>query len=348
MRLPQFEYLEPKRIEDALDYLKTYGDSCRILGGGTDLLVRMKQRLCQPAYLLSLKSLDVLEDIRQSNGEVVIGARTSLAAVMASPFVRKEFPALRQAMESIGAPSIQRHRGTIGGNLCQDTRCLFYNQSASWRSGKAPCHKAGGQTCYARKDSDRCHSTFQSDGATALSVLNAKVAIASSKGSRKIPLADLYSTIGEHPLTLEPDEILTEIHIPISEAGSSSAYKRLSFRSAVDYPIVSVAVFVRTKETAIREARIAVGAMGRAPLIFLQAAGTLKGKSITDARAMDNAVGQCMDLASAFAVDNVGATVDYRGRMVSVLARRAFEEALEQIQRKRKSNEKGTADPERK
>jgi CO/xanthine dehydrogenase FAD-binding subunit len=100
----------------------------------------------------------------------------------------------------------------------------------------------------------------------------------------------------------------------------------------VDYPIVSVAVFVRTEEAVIREARIAVGAMGRAPLILLQAAGKLNGKSVTDAQAIDDAVGQCMDLASAFAVDNVGATVDYRSRMVSVLARRAFEEALEVIQ----------------
>ena len=100
----------------------------------------------------------------------------------------------------------------------------------------------------------------------------------------------------------------------------------------MDYPIVSVAVFVRTEEASIREARIAVGAMGRAPLILLQAAGKLSGKSVTDAQAMDDAVGQCMDLASAFAVDNVGATVEYRTRMVSVLTRRALEDALAEIQ----------------
>ena len=331
MRLPRFKYLEPETLEKTLDLLNNHGEACHILGGGTDLLVRMKQRLCQPAYLLSLKHLDELDGISRQNGGFTIGARTSLAAVAASSDVKKYLPALSQAMEAVGAPSIQHHTGTIGGNLCQEARCLFYNQSKAWRSGKPPCHKAGGQTCYARADSDRCHSTFQSDGATALLALDAEVTIAGIKGDRRIPLVDLYSTVGEHPLTLEPGEILTYIHVPISDPGASSAYKRLAYRSAIDYPIVSVGVSIQTDDAVVKAARIAVGSMSRAPLLLNQVARLLEGNSITDAEVMSKVTSQCRDLASTFAVDNVGANVDYRSQMVSVLVRRAFEEALRNI-----------------
>jgi 4-hydroxybenzoyl-CoA reductase beta subunit len=328
LRLPRFEYLEPETLEKALDLLNARGEACRILGGGTDLLVRMKQRLCQPAYLLSLKHLDELDGISRQNGGFTIGARTSLAAVAASSDVKKYLPALSRAMEAVGAPSIQHHSGTIGGNLCQEARCLFYNQSKAWRSGKPPCHKAGGQTCYARADSDRCHSTFQSDGATALLALDAEVTIAGIRGERRIPLVDLYSTVGEHPLTLEPGEILTYIHVPISDPGASSAYKRLAYRSAIDYPIVSVGVSIQTDDAVVKAARIAVGSMSRAPLLLNQVARLLEGNSITDAEVMSKVASQCRDLASTFAVDNVGANVDYRSQMVSVLVRRALKEAF--------------------
>jgi len=328
LRLPRFKYLEPETLEKALDLLNTHGEACHILGGGTDLLVRMKQRLCQPAYLLSLKSLDELDGISRQNDGLTIGARTSLATVAASSDVKKHLPALSQAMEAVGAPSIQHHSGTIGGNLCQNARCLFYNQSKAWRSGKQPCHKAGGQTCYARADSDRCHATFQSDGATALLALDSEITIAGIQGERRIPLVDLYSTVGEHPLTLEPGEILTYIHVPISGPGASSAYKRLAYRSAIDYPIVSVGVSIQTGDAIVRAARIAVGSMSRAPLLLNQVARLLEGNSITDAKVMAKVASQCRDLASTFAVDNVGANVDYRSQMVSVLVRRALEEAF--------------------
>jgi CO/xanthine dehydrogenase FAD-binding subunit len=137
--------------------------------------------------------------------------------------------------------------------------------------------------------------------------------------------------LGEHPLTLEPGEILTYIHIPISGSGASSVYKRLAYRSAIDYPIVSVGVSIQTDAAIIKTARIAVGSMSRAPLLLNQVARLLEGNSITDAEVMAEVASKCMDLASTFAVDNVGASVDYRSQMVSVLVRRALEEALEMV-----------------
>ena len=182
MRLPPFEYLDPRDFPEALDMLAAHGNECRILAGGTDLLVRMKQRLLKPKYLMSLKSLNMLDYIREEDGAIKIGPRTTLAKLIESEMVKKFIPGFWQSVSSVGAQSIQHYAGTIGGNLCQDSRCLFYNQSAFWRSGRQPCHKAGGKTCYAREDSDRCHATFLSDCAPALIALDAKVILSRAEG----------------------------------------------------------------------------------------------------------------------------------------------------------------------
>ncbi len=341
MRLPNFEYLEPGTLDEALEILHVHRGNCSVLAGGTDLLVRMKQRLLTPKHLISLKSLDHLNHIRQENGsspsekdEVTkIGARTPLADISRSDIIQKHFPGLFQAIESVGAPSIQHHRGTIGGNLCQDNRCLHYNQSAFWRSGRQACHKAGGNICYAKEGSDRCHATCQSDGAPMLMALDAKVTLLRKDGQRTLPLEDIYTLAGEHPLSMEPDEILADIQIPLPGLGTGNAYKKLAYRSAIDYPIASAGVVVQTSqeknsEPVIEKSRIVVGAMSSAPMMLAQASKSLEGKSVSDQDALKKAAAIAMDHASAFATDNVGSELGYRIRMVAVLVRRALDEAI--------------------
>jgi CO/xanthine dehydrogenase FAD-binding subunit len=230
-------------------------------------------------------------------------------------------------MQSTGAHAIQHVRGTIGGNLCQDTRCLFFDQSPFWRSGRQPCHKAGGQICYAREGSDRCRSTHQSDGATALLALAARAVLASKEGEREIPLEDLYSAKGESPVAIGPRELLIEIRLPVPGAGAGSAYERLAFRSAIDYPIVSAAALLETLGEKIRKARVVVGAVSNAPLLLVAAAERLEGKGATDRDAFRKAAAVAQDHASAFTVDNVGGTMDYRIQMISVLVFRAISNA---------------------
>ncbi len=329
MRLPEFKRLEPEDLDEALDMLHTHGNDTGILAGGTDLLVRMKQRLFTPKHLISLKKLASLSYIREENGSVKIGAGTPLAELTASPLVRERLPALYQAVQSIGAPSIQHHRGTIGGNLCQDNRCKFYNQSAFLRSTKQPCHKAGGKICYAREGSDRCRSTCQSDGAPALIALGAEATLSSQRGNRTIPLVDLYSTVGEHPLSIESGELLTELDIPMPNPGAGSSYKRLAYRSAIDYPEVSAAAFVETdSNNLIKKARIVVGAIGGAPLLLAQASRSLEGKSAADRDVIQATADQAMNDASTFAVENTHATLEYRTAMISVMVRKALQGAV--------------------
>lgn len=328
MRLPRFQYLEPRELQEALEMRALYGAQSALLAGGTDLLVRMKQRLKKPSFLISLRNLRELSGIRIQGKELVIGAGTPLKAVGGSALVKGHFPALAEAVQAVGAYTIQHVRGTIGGNLCQDTRCLFYNQSSFWRSGRQACHKAGGNICYAREGSDRCRSTNQSDGATALMALQARVTLRNSRGLRDLSLEEFFTMKGETPIDLAHDEILTEIRLPLGPPGTASAYERISYRSAIDFPVASAGVWLQSQGGIIKKARIAVGSMGNAPLLVVQAGESLEGRPLQDTQALAKAARVAMDQASAFAVDNVGATVEYRVEMVSVLVQRALGRAL--------------------
>lgn len=332
MRLPEFAYLEPGDLDEALALLNRYGAACRVLAGGTDLLVRMKQRLLSPGYLISLKSVSALNDIRQQGGALKIGPATPLAAITASPVVRDHFPALREAVESIGALSIQHFRGTIGGNLCQDNRCRYYNQSAFFRSCRQRCHKAGGQICYAREGSDRCRSTSQSDGAPALIALGAAVTVSSRDHRRTVPLMELFTATGEHPLALADDELMTEIKIPMPQPEEGCAYRRLAYRSAIDYPVVCAGAWIRLHKGRIADARIVVGAIGSAPLYIAGATEHLVGRPVSDHTALGKAARAAADAASAFAVNNVHGSTEYRMEMSGVMVSRALESALARAQ----------------
>ena len=328
MRLPRFDYLGPDNLEGALDLLATHRDDAKILAGGTDLLVRMKKGLLKPKFLISLKALNELSYIKKEDNHIKIGARTSIADIIASDLIKKESRALVQACEKIGAITIQHFRGTIGGNILQDNRCHHYNQSDFYRSGRQPCHKDGGKICYAREEADRCNSTCQSDGATALMALDAGITLVRKGGERTVSLADFYTAEGIMPFSMESHELLKEIVIPVQ--GGSSAYKRLAYRSAIDYPIVCTGVLLKpSPKDEIRDARIVVGAMGRSPLFLAQASSSLKGKKLTDTAAFKKAADIAMDHASTFAVHNVGSTLEYRCTMVSQMVFGALEQAAD-------------------
>lgn len=329
MRLPRFEYLRPETLEDALDLLAEHKDDAKILAGGTDLLVRMKKGLLSPRVLISLKALTNLSYIQKNDESLSIGAATPLADIIDSELIQKQATALSTACSKVGAVSMQHYRGTIGGNILQNNRCMHYNQSQFHRSGRQACHKDGGKICYARDEGDRCYSTCQSDGATALMALDAKLLIVDKGHERTIDLANFYTSDGIVPFAIESHELLKEIIIPVNfNTGiNSSAYHRLAYRSAIDYPVVCAAVSLNYTGKQIDKARIVVGAMGRSPLFFAQASSSLKGKDLNDVTAFGLASKQAMDSAEAFAVHNVGSTLEYRRAMVEKMVLRALNDA---------------------
>ncbi len=330
MRLPAFAYELPRDLDEALEFLNTHGPNCKILAGGTDLLVRMKQGLVSPTHLISLKALPGLATIRESGGLLRIGTAVRLADILTYQPIEDRWQGLHEAVTSIGAPSIQHFTGTIGGNLCQDNRCQFYNQSSFFRRARQACNKAGGKTCFAWEGgSDKCHSVCQSDAAPMLIAMGARVVAQSKNGERTLPLTELYSSVGERPLTLADDEMLTEIHIPDAGPGTGTAFEKLAYRSAIDYAVVSAGALVQADGDRIIRARLVIGAVARAPLTISAAEKTLKDRPVDDQQAADDAGKAAMNAAEAFIANNMAQPKDYRIQMVSVVAKRALKRALD-------------------
>lgn len=329
MRLPAFAYERPGNLQEALELLHAHGANCRILAGGTDLLVRMKQRLTSPTHVISIRALPELDFIKQTEDLFRIGTAVRLSDILACKPIQDRLPGFHEAVRSVGAPSIQHFAGTIGGNLCQDNRCQFFNQSQFFRDARQACNKAGGKTCFAWEGgSDKCHSANQSDTAPILIAMNAQVIAQSRRGERIFPLAELYSGVGERPFTLSDDEMLVEIQIPAPESGTGTAFEKLAYRSAIDYAVVSAGALVRIDGDRIVQSSLIVGAVSRAPLAISAVEKILLNRAVGDEQAMDEAGMAARSAAEPFIANNMAQPIDYRTQMVSVMAKRALKKAL--------------------
>jgi 4-hydroxybenzoyl-CoA reductase subunit beta len=322
MRLPKFEHLQPESMEEALDLLSEHGEEAKIIAGGTDLLVSMKQRLLTPRYLLNLKGLG-LDFIEEGKEGLRIGALTRLTTLIKSPLVREKFPVLAQAVGHVSAPPLQ-NMGTLGGNLCLNTRCFFYNQSQFWRQARPLCFKTGGEMCHVVKGSDHCHSVYQGDLAPALIALEARVKLAKRSSERVVPLLDLYTGKGEEPIALEAGEIVTEVEIPAPAAPWGGDYQKLRYRGAMDFPLVGVAAVLNWNGKGCAEAKVVLTAVASAPVVVEEVDRLLTGQKL-DEEAIAKAAEAAYEVAHPVA--NVGSTPLYRRKMVRVMTKRAISNA---------------------
>ena len=275
LRLPWFEHRAPRSVAEAAKMLADEGPRAMLIAGGTDLLPNMKRRHQAPQVLISLSGISELR--RFSNGSAThYGAALTLTEVFQNP---KTPAALRQAAIQVATPHI-RNMGTLGGNLCLDTRCNYYNQSYEWRKAIDFCLKKDGEICWVATASKRCVAVSSTDTAPALIALNASVKLVSAKGEREIPVAALYQNDGIDYLSRAPEEILTEVRVP---GGWQSSYWKLRRRGSFDFPILGVAAALRfNSSNEIEEARIALGAVASRPFLVEKAGEFLKGKKLTD------------------------------------------------------------------
>ncbi len=326
MRLPPFSYLEPTNLEGLLGLLSTYKSKAKMMAGGTDIVPLLKKRLVAPQLVVGLRAVKGFAGVRAKRGVVEIGSCTTLTELAADKLIKAALSGLHEAVRSVAAPAI-RNIATLGGNILQGTRCLFYNQSELFRSGLEPCHKRGGSVCHAVRGSRKCFSVYQGDVAPALIALDSRAELASKRSSRIVAVQDLFSGNGKKPLTLKPGEVLTRIHVPLVGTRSGCAYEKLRFRGAIDYPVVSSAVFVSLKEDgAIERARVVLSGCGSGPRFSFESGEILAGTK-GEARAIERAAeaaGNNLEMAG-----NTGVPADYRRRMVPVMVRRAFARALE-------------------
>ena len=329
MRLPPFDVLEPRTVKDALVMMRDHKGALKVIGGGTELVGLMKLRLVAPRYVLSTRKIGALTGIEEKKREVMIGAGTTLREIMESPLLAQKFKAVTQSASSVAAYPLQT-TATLGGNLLQTTRCLHYNQSEIHRKGLPACFKAGGNVCNAVKGARRCLSVYQGDMAPALISLNARVQLKKEGGSRKIPLADLYTGVGKNPLSIEPDELLTHISIPIPAGSYSSSYQKLRLRKALDYPIASAAAFISaTEDKKVDKVRLVLGAAGPGPKIMENGAPLFKKNDYDEA--IEAVSAGAAKLAEV--IDNLSLPAWYRRKMVKVAAARALRDTLDDLEK---------------
>ncbi|MGZ6126077.1 MAG: FAD binding domain-containing protein, partial [Myxococcales bacterium] len=259
MRLPRFRHLAPRTVREAAAALKDLGPEAAVLAGGTDLFPNMKRRQQTPATVVALRGIAELRGRSgDGHGGATLGALTRISEIERDRSIAAMWPSLAQAASLIATPPL-RNMGTLGGNLCLDTRCSYYDQGPEWRAAIGYCMKKDGDVCWVAPGSSRCWAVSSSDTAPVLCALGAEVTLASAAGERRISVADLFADDGIQHLTRRPDEILTSIHLPPAIGGERSAYVKLRRRGSFDFPVLGVAARARFGAGgAIEEARIFV------------------------------------------------------------------------------------------
>jgi 4-hydroxybenzoyl-CoA reductase subunit beta len=323
LSLPQFKLLRPKSVSEAIEFLNSRGavsGATQILAGGTDFIPSMRQKLFEPEYVLDLSRVTAMRGISpQPDGSVEIGALTTLRAIERSSFLQQHYPVLTEAAATVASP-VLRNMGTIGGNICLDTRCLWYNQSLAWRKGCGFCIKKDGDLCHVAPGGTKCWAVFSGDTPPALLCLNAEIEIANAAGIRRVPLRDFYTGLGDNYRKLQPNELVTRIFLPASAAGYRGVYRKLRVRGSIDYPLAGVAVVMKRTNGHVADARIGITAVNPAPLLVKGANELLVGKAVDEALA--EAVG---DLAAKTAkpLTTSALTPEYRREMIRVFTKEA-------------------------
>lgn len=320
MRLPKFNYRKPATIKEASAILSNEPGS-RVLAGGTDLLVNMKHRVEMPGVLVNIKGVAELDFIRRENGAARIGPLTRLKRIFQSPMVADGAAALASAASHVGSYHHQV-MGTIGGNLCQQNRCKYFNQSQMWRAARPTCFKAGGEICHVVNKKEVCYSSYCGDLAPALLVLDAKVLLSGVDGAREIPLEAFFSGNGKAPLGLGKGEVLTEIIIPETSFEGSSAYVKLANRESIDFPIVGAAFWMNRDR---QEYRAAFTAVDRRPLRARRVEALLSGKPLTESL-IEEAVALAPKEASP--VKSSLYSPSYKRNAMGLLLRNCIKEAI--------------------
>ncbi|HEX9879244.1 MAG TPA: FAD binding domain-containing protein [Candidatus Binatia bacterium] len=322
LRLPRFVYLRPKNLREAVRLLADVGAEGMAVAGGTDVYPKMKRGQFTPRYLVSLAGLAGLRGIRTGTKDGLwIGSGESLTAVSQHDAVRRVFPALAHAAQSVSTPPL-RNVGTIGGNLFVDTRCNYYDQTLFWRRAAGFCLKKDGDICLVAPKSKLCLAVFSSDTAPVLCSLGAVATLVGPGGQRETPLVELYRNDGIDTFIKGGDEILKGITVPRAAFGCRNVYLKLRRRGSFDFPVLGVAAAMQMDRDGTCVApRLVLTAVASAPRLVDEALPLLEGKKI-DRETIAAAAETAMRVSHP--VDNADMDFWYRKRMTRVYVQRAL------------------------
>jgi 4-hydroxybenzoyl-CoA reductase subunit beta len=320
LRLHSYAFHRPADLAETVALLAAHPDDSMLIAGGTDVMPNMKHRLFTPNHLIGLKGLPELRGIATTHDELIIGAGETLSDIARHPLVQKYATALAQATGSVAGPQL-RNMGTIGGNLCLDTRCTYYNQSYFWRDALGFCLKKDGTVCHVTKVGKKCVAAHSADTPPVLMTLNAVVDLVSPSGTRTVAVQDFYVADGIWNTVRRRDEILARVRIPLPRASVVTSFTKVRQRNSIDFPLLNIAVAADMDRDAIRDLRIVVSALGARPRAVTGLDKVAIGQTLTaetiDATA-ERAFQQCHPL------ENIIVDPDWRREMVRVYVKRAL------------------------
>jgi 4-hydroxybenzoyl-CoA reductase subunit beta len=279
MRLPYFQYHAPRTVREAADLLAASPVKTMLIAGGTDLLPNMKRRQQVPTTLIGLRQIGELKTIQNGEG-LTIGSGVTLADLVRDPRVHDGYRGLWQAAAQIATPQL-RNMGTIGGNLCLDTRCNYYDQNFEWRKGINFCLKKDGDICWVAPGSSKCWAVQSSDLVPVMVAIGAKLRFASTLGERVVDAAGLYNDDGIEYLRKRPDELLVSIELPPTN-GWRASYQKLRRRGAFDFPVLGVAACIHYDQDQVSNAKVVLGGIAPSPVEITEANTALVGKPLSE------------------------------------------------------------------
>ncbi len=319
--MPNFQLHRPETVEDAVK-ARTTADNALYVAGGTDMLVNVRRGIEQPRNLVDLSAIKDIKTISMDSDGLHIGAGVTLKDLQRNEAIRENYPAVAQSAKAVAGATHQMY-GTVGGNLCLDTRCLFYNQSEWWRKSNDYCLKERGDICHVAPGGKRCFAAFSGDMAPSMLIYNATVDIAGDGDIKRIPLRELYQNDGMDHLSLEPGELVISVHLPAELAGDPSAYEKARIRGSIDFPLAGAAVRLRTDSGGlIEDLAIALTAVNPYPQV-VSGLNDLIGTKLSAEGAI-----QIRDAVRKQAKPMRTTTVApwYRRRVIGAIAKRLAEE----------------------
>ncbi len=333
LRLHNYQYHRPTVLAEALELLHGREDAIPI-AGGTDLMPNMKHRLFTPNHVVGLKGIAelhgiyLLDEERRPVGEagdgareLAIGACETLTDISRHPLVRRYFPSLAMAAGKVAGPQI-RNQGTLGGNLCLDTRCTYYNQTYFWRQALGFCLKKDGEVCHVTKVGKKCVAAHSADTPPVLITLGAVIDLASAEGERTVTVEDFFIADGVWNTVRRRDELVLRVRIPLPSPRLRTAYQKLRQRGSIDFPLLSIALTAEVEEETVAAMSLVVSALGSRPRVVSGLDKVAVGKRLSEVQeaVAQQAHKQCRPL------ENLIVDPDWRRAMVPVYVRRALQE----------------------
>jgi 4-hydroxybenzoyl-CoA reductase subunit beta len=324
LRLPSFTYLQPRSLAEALRMKADAGPDGMFVAGGTDLYPNMKRRHQEPRTVISLMGIEELKATdgrKDGTGMIALSPALTLTALSVLPSFRRNYSAVTTAARLVSTPLL-RNMGTLGGNLCLDTRCNYYNQSYEWRKAIDFCMKKDGAICWVAPSSPRCWAVNSSDVAPVMVAIGAEYRLVGPQGERVVPAGRFYHNDGINYLTKQPDEILAEVRLPGPD-GWDAVYHKLRRRGSFDFPVLGVAAWIKWDGKKVGDARVVLGGVASYPQEIPEAAAALK-----DAALSKETIERAADAAyrPSKPMDNTDFDLSWRKQMTRVYVTRALEE----------------------